>query len=120
MTYRNKYVKKKYIMALCKKLCKNTQYSQRYVSKYVTTNNIATVILTTNTSYSSQKLLQGLRVNVIHYFYLIVSKKTHDENWLYRLVFIWYLKSTLSILEFARKVFFQKIVWAFENNEILN
>ena len=63
----------------------------------MTTNNIATVILTTNTIYSSQKLLKGLRVNVFYYIYLIVSgkkTKTPNENKLCQLIFIGYLKST--------------------------
>ena len=63
----------------------------------MTTNNIATIILTTNTIYSSHKLLKGLRVNVVYYIYLIVSgkkTKTPNENKLYQLIFIGYLKST--------------------------
>ena len=75
MTYRKNYVKKKDIMTLCK----NT------VQKDLVLIDICKQICD----------LQGLRVNVVHKFYLIVSeKKTHDKNQLYHLLFIWYLKST--------------------------
>ena len=87
----------------------------------MTTNNIAIVILTTNTSYFSHKILQGLRVNVVQYFHLIVSEKKHMMKISYITFFSYgILNKHNIILEFGRKIFFHKIVWAFENNVILN